>query len=52
MGRRRCLLPIIKAEEIEGMVWDEIVNVLTYGGIETNGVRQKSKLEELIGGRD
>jgi DNA invertase Pin-like site-specific DNA recombinase len=48
-NRGRCWLPTIKAEEIEGMIWDDIVNTLTYGGFDYGGVHYPSRMEELIG---
>jgi site-specific DNA recombinase len=48
LGRRRCFLPTIKAEEIEEQIWEDIVNTLTYGGF-TIGHYHPSKLEEVIG---
>ena len=48
-GRTRCRLPLINADEIEAMVWDDMVNLLTYGGFEALGQYHPSKLEGLIG---
>ncbi|MFZ5451849.1 MAG: recombinase family protein [Thermodesulfobacteriota bacterium] len=47
-NRRRCLLPIIKAGELEDMVWSDIIQTLTFGGFEMLGQYHPSKLEELV----
>ena len=44
-GKRKCWLPVIKAEEIEEMVWDELLQILTYGGFDQD---QPSKLQEQL----
>jgi hypothetical protein len=47
-GRTRCRLPLINAEQIEGMVWSNIVQTLTFGGFEMLDRYHPSKLEALV----
>ncbi len=44
LGRRRCWLPTIKAEEIEDMVWSEIIQTLSVGGFGRLGEYRPSKI--------
>ncbi|MEW6658788.1 MAG: recombinase family protein [Thermodesulfobacteriota bacterium] len=48
MGRKRCDLPVINAEALETMVWDEIMRTLTLGGYHLKGKYTPSDLETLI----
>jgi hypothetical protein len=46
-SRKRCHLPVIKADELEDRVWYAIVEYLTFGGFTLKGKYHPAKIEEL-----
>ncbi len=48
MGKTRCLLPVINADMLEDLVWNHIMQNLTFGGFHLKGQYVPSELETIV----